>query len=263
MPYSLSKPDELPSNVQNLSDARKKQWISIFNQAVNDGKSEEDAFSLANGVIKKEGKSIDFSMSFEEISNQLRLALQEQFKPQNDGDKIDWYPWIAATYFNNVVAQMEGGKYYRIPYVIIGNEVTFAEQGQWLTIEQRTEWIEKKSIDFMAEIKAGARHSSTDMSMLQQMHDSSKMMHDVATGLGATCNCGKAEQPKEETAEEKPDKENGKSIYEKALAKGNPLQIISEDDDTITVANFLALYEGKDLEGLGSRRVNTDGSIGE
>jgi len=44
---------------------------------------------------------------------------------------------------------------------------------------------------------------------------------------------------------------------------GNALKAISRTDDTLTVANYLVVFGGRDLEGIGSPRVNPDGSRGE
>jgi len=43
----------------------------------------------------------------------------------------------------------------------------------------------------------------------------------------------------------------------------NELKAISRTDDTLTVANYLVVFGGRDLEGIGSPRINPDGSRGE
>ena len=43
----------------------------------------------------------------------------------------------------------------------------------------------------------------------------------------------------------------------------NALKAISKTDDKLVVANYLALWNSRDLEGIASDRVNPDGSIGE
>src|SRR5688572_16927515 len=53
MPYNGPDDSSLPSNVQQMSTSKKKQWVAVFNQAVSDGKKESEAFKLANGVVKK------------------------------------------------------------------------------------------------------------------------------------------------------------------------------------------------------------------
>jgi hypothetical protein len=55
------------------------------------------------------------------------------------------------------------------------------------------------------------------------------------------------------------DEEGG--VYEPSPS--NALKAISRTDDTLTVANYLVLFGGRDLEGVGSPRVNPDGSRGE
>lgn len=43
----------------------------------------------------------------------------------------------------------------------------------------------------------------------------------------------------------------------------NALKAIRRTDDTITVGNYIVLFGGRDLEGVGSPSVNADGSKGE
>jgi hypothetical protein len=46
-------------------------------------------------------------------------------------------------------------------------------------------------------------------------------------------------------------------------AKSNALKTIKRTDDELTVANYIILYGGRDLEGIGSSNINPDGSLGE
>ena len=45
--------------------------------------------------------------------------------------------------------------------------------------------------------------------------------------------------------------------------QNNALKAISRTDDELIVANYIVLFGGRDLEGVGSPRVNADGSRGE
>ena len=69
MPYSGSDDDSLPSNVQSLPAAARRQWVSVFNSTManclNPAKGggagsqkdcEATAFKFANGVVKKAAK---------------------------------------------------------------------------------------------------------------------------------------------------------------------------------------------------------------
>ena len=47
------------------------------------------------------------------------------------------------------------------------------------------------------------------------------------------------------------------------LPAKNALKALSKTDDTLTVGNYIVLFGGSDLEGLGSDRVNPDGTRGE
>lgn len=46
-------------------------------------------------------------------------------------------------------------------------------------------------------------------------------------------------------------------------AKGNALKAISSTDDELRVGNYIVLFGGLDLEGVGSPNINADGSKGE
>jgi len=177
MPYESVA--DLPSNIKKLPAKKQRQFMAVFNSSYakcqEDGGKDCDsvAFRNANGVLKKQEKSIDFSMSFEEISNQLRMALREQFQPPSN----DFYVWIAQTYFSHIIAEVES-KYWSISYVVIDGEVEFSDRGDWTEVQRKEIWIEKKAVeDFL---KAGARHSKKDSSMVQTIHDH-------AVSLGAMC----------------------------------------------------------------------------
>jgi hypothetical protein len=47
------------------------------------------------------------------------------------------------------------------------------------------------------------------------------------------------------------------------IEQGNALKAISCTDDVLRVGNYIVLFNGRDLEGLGSPRKNPDGTIGE
>ena len=44
---------------------------------------------------------------------------------------------------------------------------------------------------------------------------------------------------------------------------GNALKALSRTDDELRVGNYIVLFNGRDLEGVGSSNVNDDGSLGE
>ena len=60
------------------------------------------------------------------------------------------------------------------------------------------------------------------------------------------------------------DLEDMQTLHDIAVKQGaNCLKAISETPDELRVANYIVLFDGKDLEGVGSPRVNPDGSKGE
>lgn len=55
MPYEVGS-DKLPANVKKLSARKQRQWVHVFNGALENGDSESTAFAKANGVAgRKEG----------------------------------------------------------------------------------------------------------------------------------------------------------------------------------------------------------------
>lgn len=57
MPYDSV--DELPEYVQKLDAKKKRQWMAVFNGAMEDGDSEATAFRKANGVVSGEKQYVD------------------------------------------------------------------------------------------------------------------------------------------------------------------------------------------------------------
>lgn len=53
MPYSGPDDKDLPANVKKLPLKKRKQWISVFESSLSSGDSEAEAFTKANGVVKK------------------------------------------------------------------------------------------------------------------------------------------------------------------------------------------------------------------
>ncbi len=88
----------------------------------------------------------------------------------------------------------------------------------------------------MDETKAGARNSRRDQERLQ-------VMHDYAVENGAMCDT--------------------KSSY--LPDNSNALKTVGKTDDELRVANYLALFGGRDLTSFAGRNVkpNADGTLGE
>jgi HK97 family phage major capsid protein len=89
------------------------------------------------------------------------------------------------------------------------------------------------------EIKVGARNSRRDAERLQQIHD-------YAVDNGAMCGTSKADAYLPDNA--------------------NALKTISKTDEELRVANYIALFGGRDLTSFASGRgiaPNPDGSLGE
>jgi HK97 family phage major capsid protein len=84
------------------------------------------------------------------------------------------------------------------------------------------------------EIKVGARNSRMDQERLQNIHD-------FVVSAGAECP----------------------GIEKHANLDGNALKAISQTEDELRVGNYIIQFGKRDLEGLGSPRINPDGTKGE
>src|SRR3972149_6855810 len=54
MPYSGMSDESLPEHVKKMPENMKKQWVEVFNSAIESGDDEGTAMKKANGVVKKE-----------------------------------------------------------------------------------------------------------------------------------------------------------------------------------------------------------------
>lgn len=128
------------------------------------------------------------------------------------------------------------------------------DEAQWKQI-----WPERKKR------KAGARHSLSDNQKIQEIHDH-------ACYLGAKC----AEMPvaSQKTTPDNalegapvpsttPDAQTDPSTGRPPSPPLNPLKAIASTDDRLIVGNYLALWYGRDLEGVVNNNKNLDGSSGE
>lgn len=59
MPYSPDNVEKLPKNVQAMDEKSRRQWCDIWNSVYAKHGDEGLAFREANGVLKKEGKSVN------------------------------------------------------------------------------------------------------------------------------------------------------------------------------------------------------------
>ena len=50
MPYTLKNP---PDVIHDLSEAKQKQWITVWNKCFDEGKPESECFKTAWGAVKR------------------------------------------------------------------------------------------------------------------------------------------------------------------------------------------------------------------
>ena len=96
MPYTIDKPEELPENVQELSDEDKAQWIEVFNSAhvkcLQDGmetdECEAEAFKQANGTVKAKAVDGGDEPEPESETDSERTDTPEDGQPQPDPEPV-------------------------------------------------------------------------------------------------------------------------------------------------------------------------------
>lgn len=132
------------------------------------------------GVIQK---SISLDRLVEEVSTAIYRVLWDR-----DSDGYYHYDGVrrhvAAVYEDHAIACI-GLAFYRVDFTIDAGLVTVQPRNEWVEVDR--EWpeisstmttIERSMLQVIG--KAGARHSTKDMNLVQQMHD-------TACALGAAC----------------------------------------------------------------------------
>lgn len=71
MPYSLSQPNDLPEPVRKLPARLRKIWVSVWNAVFAQSKSEERAFAIAWGAVRKARAKGEEAMSREKIQEAI------------------------------------------------------------------------------------------------------------------------------------------------------------------------------------------------
>jgi hypothetical protein len=120
--------------------------------------------------------------------------------------------------------------------------------------------------DTFTPIKAGARHSQSDNSLLRDIYTNANSIKDAAIALGHVV---------EETGEEEKsipaETIENSSLFdayremadEFPLDENNSLKALREDEDSLVVGNRIVVWHGKDLTGVINSQKNKDGSKGE
>jgi len=83
----------------------------------------------------------------------------------NTYGRLDCDSWVSEVFDTDVIARV-GDKYYRIPYTRDGDSVMFSTTGEWTEVQEKREWIEKKTVylNHIAELKAQETdHAETDV----------------------------------------------------------------------------------------------------
>jgi len=133
-------------------------------------------------------------------------------------------------------------------------------------------------------LKAGARNSSRDLGDIQTIHDKAyalgakcgdmdeakALSFDPAPAIKTVWTCGNPDHehgtPQEAMLCIKRaslDTDLARKSFVSSPHNVNALKAIEKTDEHLTVANYMILFGGRDLEGIASHKVNPDGSKGE
>lgn len=181
----------------------------------------------AEGILNDMDEN-EKAISLDKQLQAIHQTFYRLYSGMGAGGAMDCECWVVETYDTHIIARMSE-KYYRVPYTVEGEGVTFAPAAEWQMVEEKREWV-----DVVKALKAGARNSASDAARLQAIHD-------LAVENGAVCV---AAEPA-------------------TMDSMNTLKAVSETDDELRVANYIVLFNRRDLEGIGSSRVNPDGTTGE
>lgn len=150
MPYTGADDEKLPEHVKELPDAARKTWVKTFNAVHSrcmeqDGKEcEGRAMAAANAMMKRieggemalpDGKSID------DVQKMVWEAFNARYQSPYG---IQSNAWVIETYEDYIIANINS-VYYRIPYTISEDKVLFAPQNEWVSVTEKSEWVEKKN----------------------------------------------------------------------------------------------------------------------
>jgi hypothetical protein len=79
--------------------------------------------------------------SLEDELSEIERAFHQQYP--NRETPIEVYSWVAETHDDYIIVSMDDG-YYRVNYSGSGDDIEFAERGEWQEVERNTTWEAKR-----------------------------------------------------------------------------------------------------------------------
>ncbi len=199
----------------------------------------DKAFALGakcKGDDKMEGKALDL----ERKALKVKMAWKARFDPPVpiEPGKIGHSPfWVTAVFEDVVLVEnMETGDLFRYGYIIQDDGVVIFEDPP---TQVEMEFVEIGKSALRKTIK-----TRWTCSIVGHKHNTAE---EAQTCISQTT----LNTP------------SVRSEFVKSTYSGNALKTISKTDDELIVANYMILFDGRDLEGIASKRVNADGTKGE
>jgi len=80
-------------------------------------------------------------VNLDELRRKVERALRDKF----GFDDEHMIPWLADFWDEYIVAEMEEGAYWQIPYSVTDEGVEFADRTEWVKVESQRIWVEAKA----------------------------------------------------------------------------------------------------------------------
>lgn len=216
----------------------------------------DKAFTLgAKCVTMDENKALETSLALyglplnekavdlERQLYQVRQAWHAKFdppQPEAPGYEMERMKyWVKAVFADYVIVEnMADGNLYRYEYSMTDGQITFANP-----VQVEVEFIEVSA----------RKHGQTHPVTIKTVWSCAVEGHEHATPEEAQSCISKTSLNTPAVRAE----------FVKSLYSQNSLKTIQKTADEITVANYMVLFGGRDLEGIASTRVNRNGTLGE
>lgn len=198
--------------------------------------------SLAFYELPLDTKAVDLERQL----YQVRQAWHAKFDPPKpNAPAYEMEPmkyWVKAVFADYVIVEsMEDGNLYRYDYSMADGQITFENP-----VQVEIEFTE------VAARKHG-QHDQTHPVFVKTIWSCAVEGHEHTT----------AEEARDCISRTSLNTPAVRAEFVKSAYSQNSLKTIQKTADEMTVANYMVLFGGRDLEGIASTRVNKDGTLGE
>lgn len=213
--------------------ARNSRYDLVDIQTIHD-----KAFALGAkcGPDDMKGKALDL----ERRAHKVKMAWQARFSPPHPTEpgEMNYSPfWVKAVFEDVVLVEnMETGDLFRYNYTIQDDGV--------VVFDSQPTQVEMEFVEIGKSALRKTIKTSWTCAVVGHEHNSAEVAQVCISQT--TLNTPSV-----------------RSEFVKSLYSGNSLKTIAKTEDELIVANYMILFDGRDLEGIASSRINENGSKGE